>query len=92
MDVLSFDQLSPTVTPEARQSLLAADVILGVDRATEREFTVFGMPSLESTVILNRSAMKVLRVTLDSERGQLDELLHIVRSVKGLDTHKTLGT
>jgi hypothetical protein len=89
MDVVSFEELSPEVTAEARAAVVAADVVLGVDRQSQCEFTVFGMPSLESTVIMNRpSAMRILRVSLDSDKGELDKLLHIVRSVKGLDMYK----
>jgi hypothetical protein len=47
------------------------------------------MPSLESTVILHQpSAMKILRVSLNCDQGELDKLLVIIRSVKGLDVHK----
>lgn len=89
MDALSFEQLSPVLTAEARAALVAADVVLGVDRQSQCEFTVFGMPSLESTLTPNRpSAMRVLRVSLDSDKGELDRLLHIVRSAKGLDMYK----
>lgn len=89
MESLSFAELSPQMSDAARGALAAADVVIGVDRGTQCEFTVYGMPSLESTVILNQpSAMKVLRVTLDCDRGELDKLLLMIRSVKGLDAHR----
>ncbi len=89
MDDLSFDELVPKVSEQARAALLAADVVIGVDRDTEREFTLFGMPSLETTVVAPRpSAMQILRVLVDCNNQELDRLLMLVRDVKGLDAHK----
>ena len=66
MDSISFDELVPHVTDEARAALVAADVVIGVDRQTAREFTIYGMPSLESTTVIRQpSAMQILRVLLD---------------------------
>ena len=72
-----------------RAALVAADVVIGVDRGTEREFTVYGMPSLETTTLMRQpSAMQILRVLVDCNNQELDRLLVLVRDVKGLDSHK----
>jgi hypothetical protein len=89
MDNLSFDELVPSVSEKARAALVAADVVIGIDRDTDREFTIFGMPSLETTTLIRQpSAMQILRVLLDCNNKELDRLLVLVRDVKGLDAHK----
>jgi len=89
MDNLSFDELVPTVSEKARAALVAADVVIGIDRQTEREFTVYGMPSLETTTLIRQpSAMQILRVIVDCNNQELDRLLVLVRDAKGLDSHK----
>ena len=68
---------------------VAADVVIGIDRQTEREFTVYGMPSLETTTLIRQpSAMQILRVIVDCNNQELDRLLVLVRDAKGLDSHK----
>lgn len=76
----------PRMTSEARAALLAADIIIAVDQRSQREFTVFGMPPLESTTSLKSlSAMQVVRVTLDCDNPHLEQLTALVNSVKLLD-------
>jgi hypothetical protein len=72
------------VSPEARAALAQADVILGVDRRTQREFTIFGTPSFEETVQLGQEvSMNTVRVELDDCDGELNKLATLVRSIKG---------
>ena len=86
MDTIRIDAIVPRLSPTARAALVAADVIIGVDTASQREFTVFGTPSLESTTSLKKlSAMRVVRVLLDCNNRELERLLKLVRRIKGPD-------
>jgi hypothetical protein len=68
---------------EDRAELAAADVIIAVDARTEREFTVFGTPPLESTVSLKRpAAMRVVRVSIEATSAELQKLIALVRQIK----------
>jgi len=88
MDVVSMKDLfsdtgRPDLSPDARTALAQADVIVGVDVATQREFTIFGTPSFEETVQLNTEvAMNTVRVELDEGAGELNKLVALVRSIK----------
>jgi hypothetical protein len=76
----------PRLTSEARAALLAADIIIAVDQRSQREFTVFGMPPLESTTSLKSlSVMQVVKVTLECDNPHLEQLTALVRSVKLLE-------
>jgi hypothetical protein len=84
MDVVTIETDGVELTREARAALADADVIIGVETDTDREFTVFGTPSLESTVSLKRpGAMRVVRVPLSRSSDALSRLYALVRSVKG---------
>jgi hypothetical protein len=85
---VTIDEIVPRLDAATRDSLSTADVIIGVDHRTQREFTVFGMPALESTTTLKTlSAMRVVRVTLDCDKEHLEHLTALVRRLKGLDEH-----
>ena len=85
MAVITIESLGPTLSDELRAALAQADIIIGVDAAAEREFTVFGTPSLESTITMKKpSAMQVVQVPLDFNSGELEELARLVREIKGL--------
>ncbi len=72
------------LSPEVRAALLGADVIVGVDVATQREFTIFGTPAFEETVQLDSEvSMNTVRVELDETAGELQKLVALVRAVKG---------
>jgi hypothetical protein len=69
---------------DARIAILRADIVIAVDVATQREFTVFGTPSFEETVRIGESvAMRTVRVEIDERLHQLDQLVDLVRTVKG---------
>ncbi len=85
MKVLPIDALGSKLDEANRAMLAEADVIIAVDQLTGREFTVFGTPSLESTVTIKKpTAMQVVQVPLHFESGDLDELAVIVREIKGM--------
>ncbi len=67
-----------------RKLLVDAHVVIGVDAASRREFTVYGTPALEQTATVGgQQALRTLRVTLDQTRGQLDQLAALVKVLKG---------
>ncbi len=88
MNVISMRSLfggqgAADVSPDARTALARADVIVGVDVATQREFTIYGTPSFEDTVQLETVvAMNTVRVELDEVAGDLQKLVALVRSIK----------
>jgi hypothetical protein len=85
MKVLPIGSLGSQLTEDSRALLAEADVIIGVDQVTLREFTVFGTPALESTITMKKpSAMQVVQVPLDFNNGELEELAQLVRELKGL--------
>jgi hypothetical protein len=92
MDVVQIDLSGSLGIDGLRQLLAEADVIIAVDAATQREFTVFGSPSLESTVSLKKpTAMRTVRVTINCRSGELEKLLESVRAVKGRDDYEGAG-
>jgi hypothetical protein len=89
MDLIPIESILPEMTPAARAALAAADVIIGVDKASQRQFTVYGTPALESTATLKQlSAMRVARVSLDCDNAGLERLMAAVRRVKGPETYE----
>jgi len=83
---LAIDVIVPRLTIEGRTALVEADVIIGVDARSQSEYTVFGMPALESTTSLKTlSAMRVVRVLLDCDNEHLEQLTELVRQLKGLE-------
>jgi hypothetical protein len=67
-----------------RARIAAADVIIGVDAGSLREFTVFGTPALEESFLAGRPvAMRTVSVEIDQQAGDLEKLVALVRSIKG---------
>ena len=84
MSVKTIDAGGFRFSDEERTALVEADVITGVDVNTQREYTVFGTPPLESTVTLKRpAAMRVVQVRIDGSDKSLHKLLALVRDLKG---------
>lgn len=89
METIPIDKVFPATSPEAQAALSAADVIIGVDLSTEREFTVFGTPALESTTSLKKlSAMRVVRVALAGQTRELERLIALVERIKGSEVYR----
>ncbi len=90
--LVTIDTIFPQLTSHGRAALAAADIVIAVDDRSQREFTVYGMPPLESTVSMKQlSAMQVVRIPFDYDGGRLDELTALVRRVKGLDAPPASG-
>ncbi|MGD9724305.1 MAG: hypothetical protein AB7O59_24130 [Pirellulales bacterium] len=86
MNITMIEVPTAAMSEETRAALVEADVITGIDVQSECEFTIFGTPPLESTVTLKRpAAMRVVQIRLHGTEGELDELLTLVRRLKGLD-------
>ena len=69
---------------DPRDSLADADVILAVDRTSEREVLVFGKQALEEIRDRDKPLHRfVLRVLLDIESADLAKLLALVEHVRG---------
>jgi hypothetical protein len=74
-----------------RRALARAEVIIGVDLPSQRQFTVFGTPALEETVIIGQTqALRTVRIDLNAEEGDLDKLVALVRVIKGSSTSQEL--
>jgi hypothetical protein len=86
MDVISMESLfddSQGIRAERRVAIARADVIIGVDSATQNEFTVFGTPALEESVLIGKEvAMRTLRIGINETRGELEKLVALVRAIK----------
>lgn len=89
MDTIPIEAVVPNPSDEARAALVRADVIIGVDTASQQEFTVYGTPPLESTMNLKKlSAMRVVRVTLDCNNQDLEKLMALVRRIRGPELYQ----
>lgn len=85
MQVITIDAPGPRVSDNERAALCEADIITGIDVRTEREYTVYGTPALESTVSMKRpAAMRVVQVRIDDASGDLERLIALVKKLRGL--------
>jgi hypothetical protein len=89
MDIIPIEAILPDPSAAARAALVAADVIIGIDKSSQREYTVFGTPALESTMTLRQlSSMRVVRVSLDCSNQELEKLMALVRRVRGPEIYE----
>ena len=76
----------------AQASLHDADVIIGRDVETDREFVVYGRDTLQSVASGDDEAagynIVCIELYLYSQEDELEQLLEVVRSVKGRDEYK----
>ena len=69
---------------DARSAVAEADVVIGVDLASQRAFTVYGTPALEESIQIGREgAVRTVRGGFDQKSGELEQLMALVRSIKG---------
>jgi hypothetical protein len=89
MDVIAIETLLDEASSAdgrvaARKALAKADVIIAVDADSQNEFTIYGTPSLEETVRIDKDmSLRSVRVMLSDKAVQLDKLLGLVRAIKG---------
>lgn len=83
IETLFEDGSTTSLRAETRAAIARADVIIGIDAASQNEFTVFGTPALEETVTLGKEvALRTLRVALNVDNGELEKLVGVVRAIK----------
>ena len=89
MTVRTIESLGPIPADDIRAAISDADVVIGVDIQTQREFTVFGMPPLDSSASFKKpSAMNIVRVCVDGKTAGLDALIALVSVLKGRPGHR----
>lgn len=91
IDALFDEGVGPNLSGEhdPRESLATADVILGVDVMTEREFLVYGRDALEDVTEGGEPRpMVVLRVGLDQETDELEKLIALVQTTRGRNDYQ----
>jgi hypothetical protein len=93
MQIISLDALlDETRNRKPRAALAKAEVIIGVDIASQRQFTVFGTPSLDETVRMGEvQALDTVRIDLDAKAGELEKLAALVHEIKGQHGSTELG-
>jgi hypothetical protein len=81
-----FDSSGVKLNPDCdpRPALQQAQLILGVDVTTGREFLVYGRKTLEKIIRTGKGRqVRTLKVSLDQETDELERLLALVTVVKG---------
>jgi hypothetical protein len=70
--------------PQWRAAFETADVILGVDVLTHREFLVFGRGALRLVAVAAMTDWsRVLRITIDSDSDELELLVAVCEVFRG---------
>ena len=81
------------VNPVTKDLLLQADVILGLDVMSQREYVIFGKARLKRIADTGQGEdLRILRVSLDEATDDLDKLCGLVMLLRGrFDYGKDLG-
>jgi hypothetical protein len=88
IEALFGEGLSPNLDANPRRALHEADVILGVDVMSQREFLLFGRDAIDRIIATGKAEMcRVLRIELDQETTELEKAVALVRTVKGRDDY-----
>jgi hypothetical protein len=89
-DCISIDALfdesgaGPNLSSDPRPLLNAAGVVFGVDRMSGRRFLVYGVDALRHVIQTGESSrFLVVRIELDQETDDLEQLLALMEVVKG---------
>lgn len=90
--LLAADGVGPNVQPgfDARQILLAADVILGIDVMTRNTLIVFGREFLKEIADGSPKSPRsaIVKVELDEQTDELTRLVSLVETVRGRHDYK----
>lgn len=72
------------IHPTARGLVLHADVIVGQDTASGREYVIYGKPALKRIVETGEGEdLRILRIRLDASGEDLDRLCGLVMFLRG---------
>jgi hypothetical protein len=83
MTIIPIQSLNDNAA-EARRAVAEADVVIGVDMASRRAFTVFGTPSLEESIQFGKEgALRTVQIGFNKEIGEFEQLVALVRAIKG---------
>lgn len=87
MQTMEIEAVWPTLDASAKTALVDADVVIGIDRETGDEYTLYGLPGLESSASLRRpSAMRVVQISFDHGSQPFDALVQLIRKLKARET------
>lgn len=76
--------IGPNPDADPRQELHDADVILGVDVMSERQFFMYGREALAEIMRTRKGRpLRVARIAIDQETDELEKLSALVRVIKG---------
>jgi hypothetical protein len=82
--LLDASRRRPNSETDPRSALRAAEVIIGVDDRSDREFIVYGRNALEEKTRTSAAdALRILKIRLDQNSAELQWLLTLVEAVKG---------
>jgi hypothetical protein len=82
--LFAADDINPNPESDPRPALAAADVVLGMDVDSGRQFLLYGRDTLERIVRSGRPGpQRVLLIALDQETDELERVLALLLAVKG---------
>lgn len=82
--LFAADGSRPNPNLDTRQALAAADVILGIDVMSKREFVLYGKKTLEKIARGKvGQSVSVFRIELDEDSDDLERAVALVEVVKG---------
>ncbi len=79
------EETEPNLSCDPRPKLAAAEIIMGVDVMSGREFLLYGREALQAFVDSGtpEQAFSTLRIGLDQETDELEKICALVEVVKG---------
>ena len=85
-----WDETTGFKSPDARQAVGEAEVIVGVDTISGRRFVVYGRNAAKYIAVNDIKPPPILSVSLNTDFGShdLERLVAMVRAVKGRDEYK----
>jgi hypothetical protein len=88
-----WDKTAGFKSPDARQAIAEAEIIVGVDTISGRHFIVYGRDAAKNFAANDVGPPPMLAVSLTRDFGShdLEKLLAMVRAVKGRDDYKPLS-